>query len=718
MTWAPESADDSAGEIVERLADETPALLLLRYRAASLPAHLAARLKRHSPNVTCSLLSYRPDAEEGSPGSASDITSRCASSAGPGQTAVLLLVPQYPEGSPLPPHAAARFWKSLNAQRETLGQLNARVLLCIDPGQEPYASAHARDLLSWCAPKFTLFSDILGDAESALDQRPSNLAEQSRAEGQSDKARLERRALVPLWDELLASGRPPTPAEVERLGLPLLESALQDGDLEEAERLAHTIAATNLPPRSRPHGVWLLLQGRLAHARGRFDEAKAFYEEALRLYEGLLQESPQDLRAKRNIAITLNQFATLLVERGELGDFDQAALLLERDLRLSEQILEATPDSAQAARDVAIGLSKLGEILVSRSKHGDSDKALAYFQRSLSLRERSLAANPDSAEVARDVSVCLNVLGDFLASRGLPGDSEKAFAYFQRDLELSERLLAANPGSAQAARDVSVSLNKLGNFLALRGRPSDFDAALAHFQRSLELSERLLVANPNSAQAARDVFVSSNYLGDFLASRGLPGDAEKALACFQRGLALTEGLLAANSGSAQTTRDVAVGLNALGDFLLLRAHLGDSETALAHFQRGLDITERLFTANPDSAVAARDVLISLERMAKLSGEQPDGAEKALELQKRSLEIALKLRNQNPRSWFYQRTAAVSYVQAAQRAHDAGNEELAKQYWASCFSVLDPLVQAGAEIDPPMRRLHARLASLFSQRSSS
>jgi len=86
----------------------------------------------------------------------------------------------------------------------------------------------------------------------------------------------------------------------------------------------------------------------------------------------------------------------------------------------------------------------------------------------------------------------------------------------------------------------------------------------------------------------------------------------------------------------------------------------------------------------------------------------------LALLTRSLELALKLREQNPQSFFYQRTAATAYFQTYQRAQAAGNQELAVQCLNGCFSVLDALVQAGVELDPPMRGLHAQLKPMFSQ----
>ncbi|MCO6456985.1 MAG: toll/interleukin-1 receptor domain-containing protein, partial [Pirellulaceae bacterium] len=97
------------------------------------------------------------------------------------------------------------------------------------------------------------------------------------------------------------------------------------------------------------------------------------------------------------------------------------------------------------------------------------------------------------------------VAADF---EGEHGSLVRALEMTRRILTAKEQLLRDNPQSAQAARDVSVSLNKLADFLARRGQPGDATQALEHYQRSLEVREQLLRDNPQSAQAARDVSVS------------------------------------------------------------------------------------------------------------------------------------------------------------------------------------------------------------------
>jgi tetratricopeptide (TPR) repeat protein len=266
--------------------------------------------------------------------------------------------------------------------------------------------------------------------------------------------------------------------------------------------------------------------------------------------------------------------------------------------------------------------------------------------------EKRIAPRPPTSSLL----IQAQVVGDFEAQHGL----------LARGLDFFERILKAQqalPDSAEMQRSISTSLNILADFLARRGQPGDAEQALAHYQRSLEVSEKLLRDNPDSAQAARDVSVSLERLGDFLARRGQPGDAEQAL---------------------------------------------------AHYQRSLEVREKLLRDNPDSAAAQRDVLVSLERMAQAYGGRAGGQEEALALQVRSLELALKLRGQNPQSFFYQRTAAVAFFLTYQRAEAAGNEDLAVQCLTGCFSVLDPLVHAGVELDPGMRNLHAQLQPLFTK----
>jgi tetratricopeptide (TPR) repeat protein len=402
--------------------------------------------------------------------------------------------------------------------------------------------------------------------------------------------------------------------------------------------------------------------------------------------------APTEPLALRLLSVAANQMGDVLIRRGQPVDAETALGHYQRSLEIDEKLLAANPDSAEAARDVSVSLERLGDFLATRGGPGDADTALGHFQRSLEVREKLHAANPDSAQAARDVSVSLNKLGDFLAKRGQEGDAATALGHYQRSLEVREKLLAANPDSAEAARDVSVSLNNLGVFLATRGQEGDAATALGHYQRSLELAEKLLAANPDSAQAARNVSVSLNRLGDFLATRGQEGDAATALGHYQRSLELAEKLLAANLDSAQAARDVCVSLNKLGDFLAKRGGSGDAETALGHYQRDLEISEKLLAANPDSAEAALDVAISHERLGDYcrDHEQPGEAEAHY---RHSLETWERMKAANPDSAYHARGGVLPASRLAALAEQTGKGDAAA-WWRRAYDILHGMEKKG------------------------
>ena len=70
------------------------------------------------------------------------------------------------------------------------------------------------------------------------------------------------------------------------------------------------------------------------------------------------------------------------------------------------------------------------------------------------------AADPGNAEWQRDVSVSLDRVGDV---RLAAGDRAGALAAYEESLAIMRKLAAPDPGNAQWQRDVSVSLDKVGD---------------------------------------------------------------------------------------------------------------------------------------------------------------------------------------------------------------------------------------------------------------
>jgi tetratricopeptide (TPR) repeat protein len=439
---------------------------------------------------------------------------------------------------------------------------------------------------------------------------------------------------------------------------------------------------------------------------GDADQAFEYYQRSLTIRQQLARDNPDSAQTARDLSVSFTKIADFLIARGQPGDFERAFDHYQRSLTTTERLASSNPDSVQAARDLSLSLAKLADFLAARGQPGDSDQAFGYYQRVLTVREQLMHTNP--ALAVRDLSTSLTILADFLAVRRQPGDTERALNYYLRSLAMDEQVVRDNSWSSQAAHDLSISLNKLAAFLAARKGPGDLEQALDYNQRSLAIDEQLARDNPQSAQAARDLSVTLTGLAEFLVARGLPDDIERALNYYQRSLTIDKQLAHDNPQSAQAARDLSVTLSNMGDVFTKRRSPGDAEKALGHYKRSLEIREQLARDNPDSVRAASDVMASLERLARATAEQLGDAQAAFQFQMRSVAIARKLYQDNPDSFSSRRAVAVSSFWTAMRAHAAGDEATAVQCVLECSEILDALVAAGYQLDPGLEALSRAL----------
>ncbi len=130
------------------------------------------------------------------------------------------------------------------------------------------------------------------------------------------------------------------------------------------------------------------------------------------------------------------------------------------------------------------------------------------------------------------------------------GDWEKARTACLESVRFARCRLEEETESPQAMRDLSVSLEKLGNVQRDTG---DAAAALDAFQQSLKISYRLIEQFGESPQAMRDLLVSLNKLGDVQRNTG---DAAAALDAFQWSLKISQRLIEQFGESPQALYDL------------------------------------------------------------------------------------------------------------------------------------------------------------------
>lgn len=265
---------------------------------------------------------------------------------------------------------------------------------------------------------------------------------------------------------------------------------------------------------------------------------------------------------------------------------------------------------------------------------------------SLDICEALARADNKGAQSKRDLSVSLNNVGQIMAAEG---DAAGALDAYQRSLQIREALALTDNSSEQAQRDLSISLDNVGRIKAEQG---DASGALTAFQRSRDICEILALPDKSGAQAKRDLAVSLANVGQIQAAQG---DAAGALAAYQRSLQIFEALAPTANSSAQAKRDVSVSLDNLGQIKFTQ---GDAAGALTAFQRSLEICEALALTDNNSAQAKRDLSVSLDNVGQMRAAQGD-AEEALAAYQRGLQIREALAQADPRSALAKRDLSIS-----------------------------------------------------------
>ncbi|HEY1554448.1 MAG TPA: serine/threonine-protein kinase [Kofleriaceae bacterium] len=413
---------------------------------------------------------------------------------------------------------------------------------------------------------------------------------------------------------------------------------------EEIAGLAEAVAKHANPPLDKQVRLQDAI-GMLESKRGHSAEAQARYEKALTLAAPLGEDHEATLT-------TLNQLATVLMQRGKLEDARKA---YERVLASRERTF------GKDHPDVASALNNVGNVYRREGKYDDAKRA---YQRALEIRVAALG--PDHPEVG----TTLNNLGTFHSEIGkrdlAKQDYERALAIWKKAFgdnsdELVPALsnlgqLAIDSGDFKAAhqnlerardlieaaqgKDGAGLVDILTNIGALEQDEHQLDTALATFQRAQKIAEKAygpdntdvadLLANEATIYKAKKQYPEASELEDhvlhvyqshfgpdhprvgmILSNIGSLDDARgqhpQALDAYQKALAIFEAKLGKDHAY------VSYPLLGIGEELVAMQRAGD---AMPYYERALAIREGAHM-RPDQLGEAR--LALGETRGKLAG---------------------------------------------------------------------------------------------------
>lgn len=287
---------------------------------------------------------------------------------------------------------------------------------------------------------------------------------------------------------------------------------------------------------------------------------------------------------------------------------------------------------------------------------GAVDEARALADAGLSIARTLADADPGNADAQRDLSGSLIKVGNVMVQAGAHAS---AAAAFEESFTLSRSLADADPSNAVSQRDLAVSLSKIGNG---KLRAGDLVGALAAYEEHLSIVRVLAAANPESAEAQRDLSVSLGRLGDV---KREAGDIAGAFLAYSQCLYIDRKLAEADVGSTQAQDDLSVTLDRIGQ---MKLSVGDRAGALSAYEQSLTVRRTQAAVDPGNAVAQRALMIVLQRIGdlKLRDSDPDAAGAAFE---ESLAISRRVAASDAGNVEAQTDLVVSLTRAASLAEE-------------------------------------------------
>lgn len=285
---------------------------------------------------------------------------------------------------------------------------------------------------------------------------------------------------------------------------------------------------------------------------------------------------------------------------------DSVSGVLDRTLELQQQLTPLSGGRADVLRSEALARRELATTL---KMQGDRDKSLAQAEAARAIMQALVEDDPKNPELLRELSLSLNRVGEALSNTGHPGDREKALAAFEESLAIRKNLAAS--GDLGAQRDLALSHERVAEALRQLDRN---DAATAEDEAALSIREGLARLEPEKTGWQLDLAVSYDKKGNLLLKEHKTGEA---LAAYETALRIRERVLAREPNSMQAQRDLSSSYVRLGEVLLKAGRRGDAVKAL---QKALPLREKL-AQDRNNVSAQLDLVVALVKTAE-AGDDP------------------------------------------------------------------------------------------------
>lgn len=319
------------------------------------------------------------------------------------------------------------------------------------------------------------------------------------------------------------------------------------------------------------------------------------------------------------------------------GTTEAQELLVRRALEYLDGLSSEAGDDKQLKRELADAYEKVGNIQgnPNTTNIGDIAGALQSYEKSRAIREELFARSPDDKELMSALATINRLMGE-LYINGLE-QSERASEFFDRALELSEKVVAADPSALKAKAQLAGIIKSKGRIPFYNG---DNKTAIEFYTRSQNVFDELRQAEPNNLAWEHEYQYLFVMIGE---GQGWDGDLESAAVSIEKGVTALYEVEKKQPTDIDLKRSLMLGNIKFGESFEDRKL---PAKAVEVYNKALVIAQDLAAGDQKNVLAKRDVAMAYKKKAQALSSAGRGAE-SLETLNRALAIFEELRANDP-----------------------------------------------------------------------
>jgi tetratricopeptide (TPR) repeat protein len=322
--------------------------------------------------------------------------------------------------------------------------------------------------------------------------------------------------------------------------------------------------------------------------------------------------------------------------------------ILAGAIKLQDQLISGGEISPELRWNQADGLNEAANTLLSL---GDTDAAVAAAQKSHSIMQGLLAAEPGNAAWQATLAVSDHQLGEaFLTQNRL----DEAMAAFRESLAVLQQLLARDSNNTSWQLDLALNYERIGFVQRQQG---NLDQALVSYREGLAILKALVAKDTKRTDWQLNLSLFDNFIGEVLQDKGR---LDEALSSYQESLGICRMLVGMDASNTLWQRALAFVLEKIGTVLYSQNKLDD---ALAVFRESVSILTALIAGDQTNARWKRDLSIVYLNIGYVLSDQGN-LDEALAAYRQSVGLLKELVDKDKNNYFWQLDLPYIYANIA------------------------------------------------------